>query len=98
MTPTLVVRRLIRKHGARVYQADSCWRAIIVRMCRLSSQVFIRYLSGRLALLCRRLKRQLRKFCISTCEECYSCCVMIYNRAAIIDVKEDVYATNDPLA
>jgi len=45
MTPTLVVRRLIRKHGARVYQSDSCWRAIIVRMRRLSSQVFIRYLS-----------------------------------------------------
>jgi hypothetical protein len=45
-TPTSVVRRLIYEHGARVYQSDPCWRDIIARMRLLSSQVFIRCLSG----------------------------------------------------
>src|SRR5215211_4688049 len=45
-TPALVVRRLIAEHGARAYQSDPCWRAIIARMGLLSSQVFIRRLSG----------------------------------------------------
>src|SRR6266508_2953417 len=43
---TFVVRRMTCERGARAYQSDPCWRDIIARMHLLSSQVFIRLLSG----------------------------------------------------
>src|SRR4051812_20445005 len=97
----------------------------------LSSQVFIRYLSGRayargvgkvrsspqihiflpvgatLQLPTSR-KEASRRDCIPPnfplasvllciCEERRSSCVMLYNRAAITDVKEDIYASSERL-